>query len=367
MKVLIVDFDHYEMLYSLYMCAGMYASHVYVCSVPEYIERLKQTTISSGVEVEWIVAESPKDLLANAAKFSGVNVQYSFLNTIYSGFQETFSWLNSFSHGNIILTIHNANFWLKKGTRYKVFKRPRNEQHAAMLNLVKLSSSILVLSTNVKEFIASKYKLNKSIVVFPYSVYEGFRNQTSVDVITIAVPGVIERTRRDYDLVLDVLKTLDKQRFKLKLLGPPIGEYGHTIVARCTDLKKEGHSINLLKHPKDFEREMSEATIILAPINIHTSFAGIEEVYGVSKESGVIFDVVRYAIPAILPQNLDVPSDISKAILRYNTAEELKEQIMSLTERSKLAKLKNEAECVSKSYSIDVVGKQLFEDIGYLS
>ena len=49
MKVLIVDFDHYEMLYSLCMCASRYASHIYVCSVPAYIERLK--TVLSDSEV----------------------------------------------------------------------------------------------------------------------------------------------------------------------------------------------------------------------------------------------------------------------------------------------------------------------------
>ncbi len=366
MKVLIADFDHYEMLYSLYMCSCRYAGHVYVCSVPEYIERLKLLELPTGVQVEWVIAETPKDLLAQKDVFSGVEVQYSFLNTVYSDFQEIVTWLDSFKHGNIVLTIHNTNFWFKKGTRYKLFKRPRNEHHKMMLDLIKRSSLILVLSDNVKKYLVSKYKPDKNIVVFPYSVFEGFRCKAISDIITIAVPGVIERTRRDYELVLDVFTKLDKNKFKLKLLGPPIGEYGNMIVSKCKNLQENGYLIDLLAHPKDFESQMSEATIILAPINIHTSFAGIEEVYGVSKESGVIFDVVRYAMPAILPEALQVPSDISKAILRYNTADELQRQIASLTNIDKLKKLRRITEGISEAYSIDVVGKHLFEDIGYL-
>jgi hypothetical protein len=367
MKVLIVDFDHYEMLYSLYMSACRYASHIYICSVQEYIERLKELELPFNIKVDWIVADSPKDLLAKAYKFSGVEVQYSFLNTIYSDFNDAITWLSMFSYGHIVLTIHNANFWLMKGTRYKLFKRPRNEQHKAMLRLVELSASVLVLSENVKKYIESKYKPKKNIVVFPYSVYEGFRGNTTGDCITIAVPGVIERTRRDYELVLNVFQELDSKKFKLKLLGPPIGDYGNEIVAKCLELKKKGYLIDLLEDPKHFEHEISDATVILAPINIHTSFAGIEETYGVSKESGVIFDVVRYAMPAILPKSLHVPADISNAILRYNTADELKVQIVSLTEHSTLEKLKEKAVTVSQNYSIDAVSKKLFEDLGYLS
>lgn len=367
MKVLIVDFDHYEMLYSLCMSACRYASHIYICSVQEYIERLKELELSLNVKIDWIVSDSPKDLLAKADKFSGIEVQYSFLNTIYSDFNDAITWLSMFSYGHIVLTIHNANFWMMKGTKYKLFKRPRNEQHKAMLRLIELSTSVLVLSDNVKKYIVSKYKPKKNIVVFPYSVYEGFRGNTTGDCITIAVPGVIERTRRDYELILTVFKELDTKKFKLKLLGPPIGEYGNEIVAKCVELKKKGYSIDLLEDPKDFEREISEATVILAPINIHTSFAGIEETYGVSKESGVIFDVVRYAMPAVLPKSLHVPADISKAILRYNTPDELKEQIVSLTEHSNLRRLRETVFSVSQAYGIDAVSRSLFKDLGYLS
>lgn len=367
MNVLIVDFDHYEMLYSLYMSACRYASHIYICSVQDYIERLKELELSFKVKVDWIVSSSPKDLLAKADEFSGIEVQYSFLNTIYSDFDDTLTWLNTFSYGHIVLTIHNANFWLMKGKRYKLFKRPRNEQHKDMLRLIELSKSILVLSNNVKKYIVKKYKPKKNIVVFPYSVYEGFKGRSLDHCITIAVPGVIERTRRDYELILSVFKQLDTKKFKLKLLGPPIGEYGNGIVAKCVELKNKGYLIDLLEDPKYFEHEISDATVILAPINIHTSFAGIEETYGVSKESGVIFDVVRYAKPAILPKSLHVPADISNAILRYKTANELKGQIVSLIEYSTLRKLKEAAASVSQAYGIDAVSKSLFEDLGYLS
>jgi len=325
-----------------------------------FIKRLQALELAEGLTIDWVVSNTPADLLSNNY-FINAEFDFSILNTIYSHFQETKAWLQSFNTGQVILTVHNANFWFKKGTRYKVFKRPRSLQHKEMLDLLKMSSSLLVLSDNVKKYIKSKYRWRKSIIVFPYSINERIQHRVVTDNVIIAVPGVIEEARRDYELVLTLFRKLDVKKYKLKLLGQPIGEYGKRIADACEEMVAHGYQIDLLKSPDCFEQEIAEADIIFAPINIQTSFAGIAETYGLSKESGVIFDIVRYAIPGILPDTLTVTEEIKPAIIQYSTTEELIKKVLKLSNADELNIMKKHAVEASEKYRLDNISESFFE------
>ncbi len=365
MSIIIVDFDHYEMLHSLIKCIEQNTECIYICSKKHIIDELKQNSYSEKVTFNWIIATNSEELINQHIIFQGMYFDYVILNTIYSHFGSAICWLEKLKYHKSILTIHNVNYWFKMGTRYRVFKRPRSSNHIQMLSLVDKVDALLLLSDNVKEYALKTYRIKKPIIVFPYTVNESVNiEQSNIDKIVVVIPGIIEEGRKDYIYALDVFSKLDKSRYKLVLLGRPKGFYGETVINKCHELKLQGLDIIYFKEyvqQIDFELWMNKTDIILAPVIIDTQYAGIKEKYGQSKETGAVFDIVRYGKPGIIPTKLITSKPINAACLRYESPKELLAMLTVLNNKDALLNLKQNAILAASIYYYKNVSKRLFD------
>jgi len=155
------------------------------------------------------------------------------------------------------------------------------------------------------------------------------------------VPGGIEAKRRDYGLVLDAFEAaweLDPA-IELTLLGGPVDCYGKKIIERCRLLVDKGLQITFFTGfvaQGEFQIQMCRAHIVLAPIQLETSFSGGEEIYGRTKSSGTVGDLIRYSKSALVPQEMHVLAELEPSLMRYSDREHFIRAVRRLAENRSL-------------------------------
>ncbi|GAA4753289.1 glycosyltransferase [Flavisolibacter ginsenosidimutans] len=373
MKVAIVDFDHYEMTYSLIKCLAVRTDAIDVYSTGEIIALLKKSQLPKKVSLCWFKTGDVAKLNDTFKTESAYD--YVFLNTLNDHFPLANAFLDRLRSGNskIILTLHNVNYWFTMARRLKVFKRPRNDEHRAMLKIAQKVDAYLVISENQKDYLKYDIGVKKKVIVFPYFIFEPQPQKVSVEKtnkLEIVIPGTLEYGRKDYEVAVEVFKILDKRLFKLVLLGHIKDEYGANILVECQKLQDEGLEVVWFSkyiQPDEFERVMTEADVVFAPIRVNTKHRGIAEVYGRTKATGAIFDLIRYSKPGVFPRSLHIPSEFQDSVVTYTTVNELKEVFNSMLQKRHLLALQAHAQKVSTKYAYANVAESLFQQLSTLN
>jgi len=266
----------------------------------------------------------------------------------------------------VYITLHNANAWLDKirhyGLKGILFKFIRN-------SWLKRITGINVDSENAKNYIFRKFKYSKQINVIPFNIYEGIKDLSAKNKkLRICIPGNLSTIRRDYFSVFKVLEGLSpkyKRGLTLELLGKPSPREGSDeIVEKCRSLQTK--DLEVIYHeayipPALFDRSLSTADIILGPIKIeYTPSKNFHEVYGVSKDTGVNFAMIRAAKPGLLPKELKNIKELKDSTLYYDSYNDLKEKIIDLIENpDKLKVLKENAKKNSKHFTPEAIRSRL--------
>lgn len=363
-NVIIAEFVHYETLYALIKCFVRKAKNIQVYSSKDIINRLEKIDFEHDGML-YFEAEGAKDMLRAGAMPQKPDV---FVIAPTSDFDELLIIYEEYNPRVKLLWVRNVNYWFMMGTRYRVLKVPRSPIHKVMLELIDASDAIIVESDRLRDYMYKKYRVKKETFIFPFSIYEKEPPPTNYhnEKLTIGVPGYIEKKRRDYDLLIDLIPTLDKTKYVIKFLGQPREEYGAMIKNRALALKEQGYDIQFLSSPEYFEQEMIDTDVVLAPINVHTSFAGVNEVYGKTKTTGVAFDIIRFAKPGIFPDDLEISKNLASSTIKYKDKYDLKgalDKFLNVDYRKTMSDnaLKN-----AKLYHCDKVAKTLFDNIGAL-
>lgn len=324
-KVGIFEIDHYEMGYALLKVLSK-DYETYFFTTEELHERL---SIKFTEGIHWIMMKKDESLTGFYKIMSGeVNrnkMNLLLINTIEDNFTELASELRNTESKNV-LTLHNVNFWFNHSNWFLSDSYKKNK-HKIVLK--KEMDAYCVLSDNVKNYLNETYKPNKPVFVFPYSIYEPQNNVQSNE-ISFAVPGSIDVSRRDYELILNCFEELHKENFKcnLYLLGAPAYEYGKSILERAKALREKGVSIVYFEKLVDqevFDDLISKSTFVLSPLQPVIR----EEQYGKSKETGCFFDMIRYSKPGIVPEYVPAPPQMRSSVMCYSD----KQSLMSLLKK----------------------------------
>lgn len=355
MNFIIAEFDHYEPIYGLLRCIEAVADKVIVYTPERFAVRLQN--VNFGIkDVQFIVADNSEDLFKYDIDSSANSI---LIIAPSSHFEKALEYIELLKPSKTLLWIRNINFWFMMGTRYKVFKRPRSQQHKIMLNIAGKADYLVVESDTLERYLRRQTNNKYKTLIFPYSVYEKNLQGDGGSKLTISLPGYIEESRRDYKLALSVFSKLDKNKFRLKILGQSRDEYGAGIIDDAKKLISNGYDISFLDSPDRFESEIVQSDVIFAPLNVNTRYSGVDEVYGKSKESGVTYDVIRYSKPAIFPANMDLPGELSDCVLKYETENELEVIFNSMLDIEYYKGLKKKAVAASAKYDVSVVSKAL--------
>ena len=136
-------------------------------------------------------------------------------------------------------------------------------------------------------------KTNKKIFDFPFKLIENIYNPNlKYDFPIFVIPGKIDKERRDYLTILKIFSNMSKQdRWKLILLGRPIGSYGKKVLKMADNInhligERRIEFFNEYISKDEFDGFMNSASHIIAPVT--------KTGYQFGKDSGALYDVFKY-------------------------------------------------------------------------
>jgi len=291
-----------------------------------------------------------------------------FVNTIHETFLDIVCYLGFKPKSNTILVIHHVNAWLKQRLIFNIkhpIRTADTNLSSMLIHIFILNKfdAINVIYQPLKEYIRANTNYEKKIFTLPTSIFENaktIKRQENEEKLKIVIPGLIQEHRKDYDAVFPAFETLFKQhkeKIKLYVPGLPVGKFGRQIYSKFKDMEKKGCEVEIFDHfvPDDlFDSILTRSSIILAPIRIKTRADGdIEEIYGKTVGSGVVFNAIQYAKPIIVPAEFNMLSELESSTLKYSNSIELEHIIEELISNpEKLQELKREALANSKKFSL---------------
>ncbi len=258
----------------------------------------------------------------------------------------------------ILLRIHNSNAYFLP--MYKTY-RPRltpfflwkDFSHFVRKSLLKLDwyhrtkflerVNYFIFPSEITEAYAieklriprnTTYTLPFSFMHPPASVSKTIDNNC----ITIAVIGIVDQRKRDYMLLYKAIKrlipTLAQREYtiKLVLLGSASSMFGRKLSQLFSGLESEKFEFVYFKgfvSEALFVKYITESAFFILPLNINTRFTIYNEVYGYTKISGNVNDIIKHQKPALICDQYPLEEGLQLVTDTFRDAEELSSKIDS--------------------------------------
>ncbi|WP_036477057.1 hypothetical protein [Myxosarcina sp. GI1] len=203
-----------------------------------------------------------------------------------------------------------------------------------------------------------KYSCKSPIIVFPFAIYEGMEDRSQENErLKICIPGVISQAKRDYLSLFEALQqnseTL-RDRIFLHLLGYITEREKPEMKAAISNLVDSGYQVyyhDSFVYGKEFDASIANCDLLL---NNQFISKNNTEVYGQTKESGMIFNMLRAAKPGMLPREYNVSSEFHDSSLFFDDYYHFVKIVSQVLDDTQLLdRLKASAKKLSVSYLPD--------------
>ncbi|MCK5706692.1 MAG: hypothetical protein KAI43_03485 [Candidatus Aureabacteria bacterium] len=279
-----------------------------------------------------------------------------------TSYRETKSYIKFFNEHKVIVGMFNHDRWFSafpkfKFNGFKLIKRSFILDwfycHLVFKHIsAYFMSEIHRYSENPLKMIIHR-KTDKKVFDLPFKLMDGNYNPNiEYEFPVFVIPGAIQKERRDY---LKVLKcfldpVMKRYKWKMILLGRPIGRYGKKILEMADHINSlmGGDRIEYIREyisKEEFDRFMNMSTHILAPVN--------KAMFKYGKDSGALYDVFKYNKIGIFEDFYFYSKDLieKKVILTFKSENDLKELLSNI---------------IMKKYSYDHVSEHFQEMSSYL-
>jgi hypothetical protein len=217
--------------------------------------------------------------------------------------------------------------------------------------------SVIVHSEGQKSTLM-RYGCKQPIIVFPFAIYEGMDDLSILgQPLKICIPGIISQAKRDYLGLFQCLKANSnrfRDRISLHLLGYVSDREKAEMQLAISDLIAAGYKV--VYHDSFVYGQEFDAAIASCDLLLNNQFISKNntEVYGQTKESGMIFNMLRAAKPGLLPRQYQVSPEFHNSSVFFDDYEHLMQAIeMLLDDRRLLNGLQISAKRLSDRYLPD--------------
>ena len=335
--------------------------------------KIKSLLAELSGRVKFIIKPEEQSVAEFLSAMSHYPLDRIHINTI-SKFYKEFAYINWRS--SVYFTVHNIDLWYDNSlvNRTKTLisdykSRPRDLKLPLILfvkdfwrqyfrdqfikRISKGNYKIIVYSQSQKRHL-EKYIESGKILVFPFCLHTDFKDQ-SVDnkKLRFCIPGSVSNQRRNYTGLFEIL---DKQLFEIRqdiiidLLGY-IPEDNRFLLEKIEFLNSKGFEIIYNEGFIDiagFDDRLSRCDVILGNLKVQMN---VFRKYGETKETGVIFNIIKSGKPGIMPHDYPVDAELKDICLFFKDYDDLATLIMKLNaDRESLKILKQKASTVVKQY-----------------
>ncbi|AEV98520.1 hypothetical protein A4D02_21790 [Niastella koreensis] len=332
MKTGIFEMEHYEGAYPVIQLFDMPANQLVIFTDAATYTRFADLFKADVNRFQWEILDRTKgkwhffSQLYKAAKKHRLDLFY--LNTI-SNNHLFYAWVIGLLRiARVVITVHDINC---------LFKSRRSAQLRQMVHhigkkaLIKRVQEYNVVSDTMVDYLRETTRNSVQVHNIPGAVFESEQASLSLrDRLHLVVPGSLDKKRRDYWQVFELLKAAEASQLPLHitLLGGHSDEYGQAIIQEAAALKTTYSSIGFyderVVHQDEFDKQLNAAHFIFIPSVINTAICfSIPETYGLTKSSGNMFDVIKHARPFIAPQSLRISSSLGTSCFKYTSIEHL--------------------------------------------
>lgn len=372
----LADTAHYTYVESIALIYSSNPDHqVYIFTTDKGRQNL-QHLISQQIALILIDPVATPDIFSTIASFQ-LNKAYIVTLEPYTtiSFDIAQQFLKATIAYPIHYVIHNIDFWFQQNIGHKIkqviyyAKDIKSLVYAIkkafyytlwnkrILQKVQRSAGKLVVLSSALAQELKHYFPQEQIEIVPFSVYSNAIPDKSAANIRLRVcfPGYVSAIRRDY---FSVLKMMDNEQMRALvefdfLGGIAVADQGNEILALAKQYKAKGAIIHCYEKPSvnivEFDQNLAKADIVLG--NLHQK-VGPQSKYGKSKESGLLFTMIKAAKPGIVPADYPCEPALQSSVLYftdYSAAEKLLLQLAQ--ERTSITLLKENAIVNSNFYT----------------
>lgn len=363
---------HIPILYTFSKICKTNNTNVTIFTTKELFSRLKSYMGEKDRKNYDIIlkrdTENIRSFMKRVETICNKKIDVLFINTIHETLLDLIYYLKFNPKSKTILLIHHVNAWMKPKLIFNIKHPIRTIDTNLSSVLIRKFifpkfDAINVIYHPLKDHIQTNTDYEKEIFTLPTSIFENVKTtegQKEDGKLRIVIPGLIQEHRKDYSAVFPAFENLFenyKGKIKLYVPGLPVARFGKQVYNKFKDMEQKGYDIVIFDYfvPDDiFDDILIKSDIILAPIRIKTrADSDIEETYGKTVGSGIIFNAIQYAKPIVVPAEFNMLPDLESSTLKYSDSIELEKIVTELISDSvKLQKLEKEAIINSQKFSL---------------
>ena len=226
---------------------------------------------------------------------------------------------------NRIYYLRNINSWFQRPMNNGIIFRYRVLGRVLFFTrqwLIRGASSLAVGSFNMKLYLSQKTDMAVSII--PFNMFDKNNvNVTNNAKFTFVVPGTIDLKRKNLSLIRDAMYLFSKNdlsKFKLILLGRPISKDDNTFVKNWkSDMNNSLIYYSEFIDDNEFDMVLKNADIIMGVLNINfQNKYGNQEIYGLTKDTGLEAHAISYAKPLFINSDYQVDANLDSTTIKFN-------------------------------------------------
>ena len=254
-----------------------------------------------------------------------------FITTVLNNFK-AFYQLSKIN--KTILLVHNAHSFLAPQNflslnldtwdRLRWLKIQLIRAHYYKRQLLENLAGLVFPNQVVLRYVQNRFTIpsHLKLVTLSFASYQPPSNIPLKDYFIITIPCTVTSVLRDYDLVLSSIRKIKNKLSKniqLILLGKPKGD-GSKIITQFKALDSPTIKITTFKKTiplEEYNYWLSVSNFLILPLHPYCKNYIYQEQLGYSKISGGVNDMIRFGVPALIPDHYPLEEDLEKMVERY--------------------------------------------------
>jgi hypothetical protein len=326
MKIGIFETEHYEGAYPVIRLFDNAVNEVVIFTDPPTHKRFTDLFGQTASRYQWIILQRSGSRLSffrklyTQVKKSKPDILY--INTISANHILFAVVIKLLSPLRVVITVHDINCLFQSAPSWNIRAMAH---HIGKRLLIRWVRELNVVADTMVPYLAQQTQGQKIIHNIPGAIFDGHRQPPAItDHIHLVIPGSIDKKRRDYTMLWPLLEEAERRQLPLYLtiLGGHADDYGKTVIEQARSFKPVYTKLQFydtdVVDQAEFDRQLDEAHFIFIPSVVNTAICyNIPEVYGLTKSSGNIFDVIKHARPFIIPATLQIPHNLQTSAVAY--------------------------------------------------